>query len=100
MSSQLRYTKTPDLRLRPLKEHGYLLVFTPSRPKLHWLNLNAWLIFELCDGKTEEQLRQAYLAAVSRKLSPDEAWSQLQAGLTQLERIDVVRKSEAKEVYT
>lgn len=98
MSSPLRYTKTPDLKLRPLQELGYLLVFTPSRPGLHWLNLNAWLIFELCDGKTEEQLHQAYLAAVSRKLSPDEAQRQLQAGLAQLQTIDVIRKSEGREV--
>ncbi|MBB3176210.1 hypothetical protein [Variovorax sp. Sphag1AA] len=52
------------MRVRPVPELGYCLVFTPDRPKLYTLNVAAWLLLELCDGQDrdvlESEFRQVY----------------------------------------
>ncbi|MEJ8809755.1 PqqD family protein [Variovorax ureilyticus] len=50
------YRRAPDLRVRPVPELGYCLVFTPDRPKLYTLNAAAWLLLELCDGQDRDAL--------------------------------------------
>lgn len=58
------YRRTPDLRVRPVPELGYCLVFTPDRPKLYTLNAAAWLLLELCGGQDldalEAEFREVY----------------------------------------
>jgi len=50
-SPSVCYRRPPDLRVRPVPELGYCLVFTPNRPTLYTLNAAAWLLLELCDGQ-------------------------------------------------
>lgn len=57
------------------------MVFTPADPKLYTLNPNAWLILELCDGRTPARLETAYLEAVVPPLTSDAALAQLRQGL-------------------
>ncbi|NGO69422.1 hypothetical protein [Streptomyces boncukensis] len=71
--SDVRYSKSPGLRTRPVEAAGCLLVFTPERPKVHWLNLAGWYLFELSDGTGAEQLAAAYAEAVARQVPYDEA---------------------------
>jgi hypothetical protein len=89
-ASTPRYLRRPDLRTRPIPQWGQLLVYTPAQPRLHWLNLNAWVILELCDGRSEDQLRAAYREMVEPRLSPEQAEQHLTAGLNLLQLIDVV----------
>ena len=91
-TSQVRYTRPSDLKIRPIPQWGNLLVFTPARPELHWLNLNAWVIFELCDGRDEHDLRAAYLEMVRPRLAPEEAERHLQSGLALLQTIGAVKQ--------
>lgn len=90
MNATICWAKVPGLRQRAIPESENLLLFTPERPALHWLNLNAWLIFELCDGSNEEQLFAAYLDAIQGKTSPEEAKHHLEDGLRQLQAIGVI----------
>lgn len=54
------YRKTRGLRVRPVPEVGCCYVYTPARPRMHSLNMTAWLVLELCDGKSPRTLAQAY----------------------------------------
>lgn len=61
------------LRLRPVPELGFCIAFTPATPRLHRLNRTAWLVLELAPGRTEEALREAFVAATSGRLDPEAA---------------------------
>jgi hypothetical protein len=82
--AEVVYRKVPHLRARPVRQAECLMVFSPSAPKIHWLDLNAWLIFELSDGRTGTELEGAYLDAVAGRVGLDEAQRQLHAGLDRL----------------
>lgn len=74
MSSPLDcFRRPPELRVRPVPELGYCLVFTPARPMLYTLNAAAWLLLELCDGQDLETLEADFLAACTEQgIGPDE----------------------------
>jgi hypothetical protein len=59
-----RYSKAPDVRIRPIDEMGVCLVYTPKSPKLYTLNTSAWLAMELCDGRTWASLERRYYDAI------------------------------------
>ncbi|HEV7285876.1 MAG TPA: PqqD family protein [Kaistia sp.] len=65
------------------------MVFTPAAPRLYRLNLNAWLILELCQGLSPRALTEAYLETVPP--SPD-ARMQLQEGLATLLESGIVEQ--------
>ena len=54
------YSKTRGLRVRPVPEVGCCYVYTPARPRMHSLNMTAWLVLELCDGRSLHTLARAY----------------------------------------
>lgn len=56
----MRYGKNPALHLRPLESRGILFAADPAQPRIRKLNTAAWLMFELCDGRDERDLAQAY----------------------------------------
>ncbi|KRR03494.1 hypothetical protein CQ12_26085 [Bradyrhizobium jicamae] len=60
------------------------VVFRPSPPKLFMLNLNAWLIFELCDGSSPHDVAQRYRKNVGSQMSDREAGRQLAIGIKNL----------------
>lgn len=80
----LRYRKAVDLRTHAIARAECLMAFSPSAPKVHWLDLTAWLIFELCEGRTDAELERAYLEAVAGRTASDEARHQLRSGLAAL----------------
>jgi hypothetical protein len=78
------YNRAQNLRMRPLKEMKSCVVFRPDPPKLFMLNLNAWLILELCDGRTTGELEQGYCASVASQMSEADARTNLETGLQKL----------------
>lgn len=57
----------PDLRVRPVPELGYCLVFTPARPTLYTLNAAAWLLLELCDGRDVQAIEAEFRAVYAEQ---------------------------------
>jgi hypothetical protein len=49
------------------------------------LNLNAWLIFQLCDGSTPDHVTQKYRNYVAGQMSEREADRQLTIGINNLQ---------------
>jgi hypothetical protein len=96
ISSTACYVRKPGLQTRAIPQWGNLLMYIPAQRGFHWLNLNAWLIFELCDGRDEVQLRSAYQAAVKSKLPAGEAERHLRDGLTLLESIGAIVRETKK----
>lgn len=68
----IRYTKNPQLHLRPIAERGILFAADTARPQIRKLNTPAWLMFELCDGRNQRDLAQAYAEIAG--LAPDRVW--------------------------
>jgi hypothetical protein len=85
-----RYDKVASVRARRVREWENCVIYTPASPNLYLLNLNAWLIFELCDGDSLAGIEQRYLEAVEDRLLADEARMHLDAGLSFLERAGIV----------
>lgn len=75
------YRTAPGLRIRAVPEIETYIAFAPDPARLCTLNASAWLILELCEGKTPDELDRTYARAVSPPLSPDHARAQLRAGL-------------------
>ena len=76
------YQKTDDLRLRPVPEMGFCLIFAPSGPELFTLNSTAWLVLELCDGADQESIVRGYHNEVEPLLTVDEARDRCRPRLT------------------
>lgn len=77
-----RYAKNPKLHLRPLKEHGILFASAIEQPQIRKLNTAAWLMFELCDGRNERDLAQAYAQITG--VAEDRAWQKVEPMLGHL----------------
>src|SRR5260221_8802109 len=65
--------KTRDLRIRPVPEMETCLVYTPKDPSLYTLNATAWVVLELCDGRSLPQLETAFYQSVEPLMSEQEA---------------------------
>jgi hypothetical protein len=85
------YSRAPNLRVRPVEEMKSCVVFRPNPPKLFMLNLNAWLIFELCDGRTSHQVEQSYRQRVAAQMSDREADRYLATGLKRLQEQGLIQ---------
>jgi len=80
--------KTRHLRLRPVPEREVCLVYTPKSPNLYTLNATAWVVLELCDGRSLPALSKAFHSAVEPLMSQQEAAEYVLASLR-----DMVEKS-------
>ncbi|MFF3850223.1 hypothetical protein [Streptomyces sp. NPDC002328] len=84
MSDDVRYAKARGLRTRPVEAAGCLIVFTPERPKVHWLNLAGWYLFELSEGTPGERIAAEYAEAVAGQVPHDTALEQARTCLADL----------------
>lgn len=50
------YTQNARLRLRSFEPWHAVMAYTPDKPALHWLNSHSWLVLELCEGRTLEEI--------------------------------------------
>lgn len=79
------FKKTENLRSRPVDEWDHCLVFTPDRPNLVALNLDAWFIFELCGSPVSlEAIRDEYADAIGASTSPESVTETVQHTLRDL----------------
>ncbi|WP_461350675.1 PqqD family protein [Bradyrhizobium sp. USDA 4454] len=72
------------------------VVFRPNPPKLFMLNLNAWFILELCDGRTADQLTERYCNQVASQMSDADARENLENGLQKLREQGLIEFSAEK----
>ncbi len=87
------YVKAPDVVLRRFDEWGHCYVFTPDESEIYDLNTSAWLIVELCDGRSFEQIESEYLAVVGPKVGRDRAREQFHAGFDALLERNIITAS-------
>ena len=87
------YDKAADLRLRPVPEMGFCLVYQPAVPQLYTLNTTAWLVLALCDGADQETIARGYHAEVEPLIDLDEARQQVAAALDDLIAMKLVNVS-------
>ncbi|HYO56170.1 hypothetical protein [Archangium sp.] len=85
------YELIPGVKLKELPDLGYLLVFTPERPQIHWFNTKAWLILELCRHRPASELAEAYVEAVAGSTGHEDAVREFQDGLRALLAHQVIR---------
>ena len=78
------YRRADDLRLRPVPEMGFCLVFAPSVPQLYTLNTTAWLVLELCDGADQDSIVRGYYHEIEPLLTLVQAGEQVTAALDDL----------------
>ncbi|MGO1068955.1 aKG-HExxH-type peptide beta-hydroxylase [Lysobacter sp. CA199] len=81
-AASVRYAKNPKLQLRPVQDRGILFAADTSLPQIRKLNTPAWLMFELCDGRSERDLAQAYAQIAG--IGADSAWRQIEPMLGNL----------------
>lgn len=86
----LAYSHAPGLRVRPVEAADTLMVFTPQPPKVHWLNLAGWYLFELGDNATGERIAQEYADAVAGRVPREQALEQARTCLADLVRRGVL----------
>lgn len=82
--SDVRYSKAPGLRTRPVEAAGCLMVFTPQRPRVHWLNLAGWYLFDLSDYASAERIAAEYAEAVAGQVPRETALAQARDCLADL----------------
>lgn len=82
-----------NLRVRPVPEMEFCLVFRPDDPDVYTLNPTAWLIFELCDRKTLQELEAAYYAAIEPLGSREQAARDLRIALRDLQEKGLVQST-------
>ena len=88
-----RLSKRSGVRSRAVARAECLMVFSPADGKIHWLGLTAWLAFELCDGRSIDAIRAAYVGAIGTKLGRDDAQDALDSALASLERSGLIEIS-------
>ena len=90
------YRKVRNVRVRGVPEMAICLVFTPDDPDMFTLNPSAWLILQLCDGRSEAEIAHAYLAAVEPALSPEEVTCEVRNGLSGLVKKRIIETVRGK----
>ena len=84
------YAKAPDVVVRGFEEWGHAYAFTPDQPDLHDLNISAWFILDLCDGRPFGEIEADYVRAVSPKIGSDAARTQFHQGFDMLLERDII----------
>jgi len=87
------YAKPASLRIRPVPELECCLVFTPARPRLYTLNATAWLVLELCDGRSGSSLQEAYRESLELQEDEADPNDELQRIVEDFERKGIVVRS-------
>lgn len=71
MNAHDRVRKADGVRSRPVPQAECLMVFSPRSGRIHWLALDTWLLFELCDGRSVDAVAQGYAELAGDKLGGD-----------------------------
>jgi hypothetical protein len=87
-----RYARVAEIIVRPAPELEIAFVYNPADGVASCLNLNAWAVLELCDGR--DDIESDYRDLVRAKLTPDEASRQLRLALGQLATCGLIKMTE------
>jgi hypothetical protein len=91
LTSTVHRARAPGVVVRPLPDLEVLLAFSPTTRTLHWLNLGAWALFELCDGtRGDADLAAAYAEVLAGTVPAAEMSRQITAGLESLEKSGLI----------
>jgi hypothetical protein len=82
--SKQRFAKTGEVVVREADEWDCAVIFEPGTPRLCMLNATAWLVYELCDGRSLESIESTYATLFGNKISKEEARVQATSGIQQL----------------
>jgi hypothetical protein len=93
------FRHAPGLRIRRLPEMNSCLVFKPGAPHLYTPNLSAWLLLELCPGRTDLELEEAFIDAVAPAIDEDEARQKATAGVELLLRESLIERTAATATH-
>ena len=86
------YRKTSRLKIRPVPEMGFCLVFTPTKPRLFTLNPTAWLVLELCDGRSGRAVEKDYADTLDLERPDAAVRAEVRGILEDLESKDIVER--------
>jgi len=86
-----RFAKNPAAIVREADEWDCAVIFEPERPGLCMLNATAWLVFELCDGRSFGAIQAEYAALFGNKISKEEARLQTALGIQHLLAYHLIR---------
>jgi len=84
MNATQSLRKADGLRSRPVPQAECLMVFSPQSGRIHWLGLESWLLFELCDGRSVEAIARGYAELAGGKLGGGDAQARALRGLDSL----------------
>lgn len=84
MNATQRLCKADGVRARPVPQAECLMVFSPQSGRIHWLGLESWLLFELCDGRSVEAIARGYAELAGDKLGGGDAQARARRGLDAL----------------
>lgn len=84
MNDERSVRKAEGLRSRPVPAAECLMVFSPQSGRIHWLGLDTWLVFELCDGRKVEAVEQGFAELAGDKLGGGDAHARALRGLESL----------------
>ncbi|TNC23739.1 PqqD family peptide modification chaperone [Amycolatopsis alkalitolerans] len=86
------YVQNARLRLRPFEPWHAVMAYTPDKPALHWLNSYSWLVLELCEDRSLEEI-----SATIAEIMPDrdDVLTSTKDCLEDLERKGLVHTSNA-----
>ncbi len=84
------FRKIRNLRVRPVPEMEFCFVYTRKPPTLYTLNASAWLVLELCDGRSFRRLKSAFAEAVEPLMSPEDAENYLSATLRDMLKMGII----------
>jgi len=79
-----RFKKNPATIVREAEEWDCAVIYEPDRPSLCMLNATAWLVFELCDGRSLGAIQGEYATLFGNKISKEEASLQTALGIRHL----------------
>ncbi|WP_205757523.1 hypothetical protein [Lysobacter enzymogenes] len=84
MNAQDSVRKADGVRSRPVPQAECLMVFSPRSGRIHWLALDTWLLFELCDGRSVDAVARGYAELAGDKLGGGDARARAERGLASL----------------
>ena len=79
-----RFDKNPAAIIRDADEWDCAVIYEPDKPSLCMLNATAWLVFELCDGRSFAAIQGEYASLFGNKISKEEARLQTTFGIQHL----------------
>ncbi|HEX6977667.1 MAG TPA: PqqD family protein [Alphaproteobacteria bacterium] len=75
---------------------GCCLIYTPSNPNLYTLNATAWLILELCDGRSGEEIAAGFASIVRESTGQVGESSIFVSGLEDLMAKGIVTRTQTR----